>query len=167
MPSLPNQPDDLPEGLAADLRAIYGRSVPVPPAVDAEILREARAGFARRRRFQLAARVAAVSAAAAAGVALAFVIPAFINPDTPTQTASGPSVAPKMLMVAPSRDEDVDHNGKVDILDAFAVAKLIDVRGEIDKTYDVNGDGKVDQSDVDRDAMAAVETSGGDEARVQ
>ena len=52
--------------------------------------------------------------------------------------------------------EDVDHSGKVDILDAFVVAKLVETGKQAQATYDVNGDGEVDQSDVDRIAHAAV-----------
>src|SRR5688572_8142419 len=114
MSSLPSQPEDLnrdvadaelPDALAAELRALYGRTVLVPPAVDAAILREARGGFARRRRFRLAIRGAIVTAAAAA-VALAFVIPALMKSDAPRQQAGTPE-ATKMLMIAASRGEDV------------------------------------------------------------
>ena len=96
MSSLPSQPEDLnrdvaggelPDALAAELRAMYGATMLVPPAVDAAILREARGGFARRRRFRLAVRGAIVTAAAAAAVALAFVIPALMKSDAPRQQA--------------------------------------------------------------------------------
>jgi hypothetical protein len=80
-----------------------------------------------------------------------------------------------MLMASPPpMTEDVDHSGKVDILDAFVVAKLIEVRGQLDRTYDINSDGRIDGVDVDRIAMAAVDTSDSaaaapapDERRVQ
>ena len=152
-----NQPDEqdpeVPEPLGAALRNLYA-APPVPAAMDAEILREARAGFARRRRFRLA--FAGAAAAAAAGIALAFLIPALM--ETGTGTGRGVSSS-QMLMVAPAADEDIDRDGKVDILDAFVVARLIQVRGDIDRSYDVNGDGAVDQSDVDRIAAVAVNTS--------
>jgi hypothetical protein len=155
MPLNPEQFDELPEPLIAELRAGHGRDVRVPVAVDDAILREARAGFVRRRRFRIAVRVASSVAAAAAVVALAVML-------LPTRTdrQSHQPVAAQMLMVASaSAGEDVDHSGKVDVLDAFVVAKLIDSRTKLDAAYDVNGDGKVDQADVDRIAMAAVNVS--------
>ena len=165
MSRLPSQPEDqhdtLPDALAADLRAIYGRGPDVPHEVDAAILREARAGFARRRRFRLAFRAAMVDPAAAAAVVLAFAVPILMKSD-PRQQQAGPTpwaTDTKMLMVSPpSQPEDVDHSGKVDILDAFVVAKLIEVRRRDRPTYDVNGDGR-STADVDRIAMAAVDTS--------
>ena len=175
MSRLPSHPEDqhdtLPDALAADLRAVYGRGADVPRQVDAAILQEARAGFARRRRFRLALRAATVTAAAAA-IVLAFAIPVLMK-SAPQRVGPVPVVTDaKMLMVAPppptQQREDVDHDGKVDILDAFVVAKLIEARGQLDRTYDINGDGRIDGADVDRIAMAAVDTSAaGDERRVQ
>ncbi len=52
--------------------------------------------------------------------------------------------------------EDVDANGRVDILDAFAVARRLDSGGRAPAAWDVNGDGAVDRADVDEIAMAAV-----------
>jgi hypothetical protein len=161
MPSVPEQPDrlgddELPEALVAELRGVAMRNAPeVPATLDAEILREAKAGFARRSRFRLAARVAIGVAAAAAVVAIALPI---IRPvDHERTTASRQSVSTKMLNIMPAAAaEDVDHSGKVDILDALVVAKLVETGKQVDATYDVNGDGKVDQSDVDRIAQTAV-----------
>jgi hypothetical protein len=169
----PSQPEDqldtLPDALAADLRTIYAPRTDVPREIDAAVLREARAGFARRRRFRLALRAATVTAAAAA-VILAFAIPMLMK-SAPQHVGPAPiTTDTKMLMVAPpSQREDVDHDGKVDILDAFVVAKLIEARGQLDRTYDINGDGRIDGADVDRIAMAAVDTSASadDERRVQ
>lgn len=166
MSSLPNQPDDstndeLPDALARDLRALYVRDVRIPDSVDAAILNDARAGFARRRRFRLALRGAVLATGAAAAAAVLVLTLRPLNPDSvdpqgtmarnPQPTAPAPVVA---------RAEDVDRSGTVDILDAFVVAKLVDLQGHLDnQTYDVNGDGKVDRSDVDRIAVAAVETT--------
>ena len=170
----PHQPEDqhdtLPDALVADLRGIYGRGVEVPREVDAAVLQEARAGFARRRRFRLAVRAATVTAAAAA-IALAFAIPMLMR-SAPQRVGPTPvATDTQMLMVAPppaQQREDVDHDGKVDILDAFVVAKLIEARGQLDRTYDINGDGRIDGADVDRIAMAAVDTSAaGNDRRVQ
>jgi hypothetical protein len=164
MQNLPSQPDDdLPDGLARELRATYGRTPAVPASVDVAVLREARAGFARRRRFRLAARVAAAGGAAAAAAAvLALGLPGLLKPGGPPDVANTQPAtnATHLLMVAsPPAAEDVDRDGKVDILDAFVVARLIEARETADRAYDVNGDGAVDRADVDRIALAAVDTS--------
>jgi hypothetical protein len=159
MPSAPEQSDrfgeeELPEALVAELRGVAMRNVPaVPATLDAAILSEAKAGFARRSRFRLAARVAIGVAAAAAVIAIA--VPLMRQSDHDGKVSHTP-VATQMLSVMPGASEDVDHSGKVDILDAFVVAKLVETGKQIDAAYDVNGDGKVDQSDVDRIAHAAV-----------
>jgi hypothetical protein len=162
--------DALPEALVAELRGVAMRSVPaVPATLDAAILREAKAGFARRSRFRLAARVAIGVAAVAAVIAIAF--PLVVREPDRNDTVSHRPGATQMLSVMPpaAAAEDVDHSGTVDILDAFVVAKLVETGKQVDETYDVNGDGKVDQSDVDRIAHAAVAVApdSGAQRRVQ
>ena len=50
---------------------------------------------------------------------------------------------------------DLDQSGRVDILDAFALARQLD--SDVVPTHgDFNGDGIVDRADVDAIAMAAV-----------
>ena len=51
---------------------------------------------------------------------------------------------------------DIDHNGRVDILDAFKLARQIESSNVQNKKLDFNGDGIVNQEDVDIVAMAAV-----------
>ena len=51
--------------------------------------------------------------------------------------------------------EDFDHNGQVDILDAFALARQMR-DSEEEEEWDINGDGLVNQKDVDVIALAAV-----------
>ena len=50
----------------------------------------------------------------------------------------------------------MDRNGRVDILDAFRLARSIEARGEADPQWDLNSDGRVDKDDVDLVASAAV-----------
>ena len=169
MSSLPNQPDDLanevlPDALVRDLRSAYARDVRVPHAVDAAILDQARAGFARRRRFRLAVRGVLVAAGGAAAAAVVLLAVRFSGPDTGASSqpplARQPQALPPAPAAAVARVEDVDRSGRVDILDAFVVARLVDLQDQLDQpTYDVNRDGKVDLSDVDRIATAAVDTS--------
>ena len=52
--------------------------------------------------------------------------------------------------------EDVDRNGQVDILDAFALARKLQQGGAAGVALDLNGDGVVDQRDIDWVAARAV-----------
>jgi hypothetical protein len=57
---------------------------------------------------------------------------------------------------------DVDGNGRVDILDAFLLAKKADAHARpAAKWEDVNGDGVLDRRDVDAVAETAVRLPGG------
>jgi hypothetical protein len=52
--------------------------------------------------------------------------------------------------------EDVDHNGKVDIVDALQLARHVESGRGIERMWDFNGDGVVDRRDVDKLAFATV-----------
>jgi len=55
---------------------------------------------------------------------------------------------------------DVDGSGRIDIVDAYVLALRLE-RGEaVDERWDVTGDGKVDQSDVDEIARLSVAVGG-------
>ncbi len=51
---------------------------------------------------------------------------------------------------------DIDLNGRVDILDAFKLARHIESDARPDARWDINGDGLVNRTDVDNVARAAV-----------
>ena len=55
----------------------------------------------------------------------------------------------------PSVPGDIDRSGRVDIIDAYALAVRIR-SGQLDAAYDLNGDGKVDDQDVDEIARRSV-----------
>lgn len=55
--------------------------------------------------------------------------------------------------------EDINGDGRVDILDALALSRQID-RGTAGR-FDLNGDGRVDQQDVQAVAAHAVSLEGG------
>jgi len=59
------------------------------------------------------------------------------------------------------RADDVNRDGRVDVLDAFALARAVDA-GDRRSEWDVNRDGAVDKGDVDAVALAAVALGGGD-----
>ena len=151
----PSDHPTLPPRLSARLNEWYGSPVVVPPAVDDAILREARAGFARRRRFALAVRWAGSLAAAAAAVAVVAVV---LHRNRP-----GPHVAVNSV---PALAGDVDGSGRVDMLDALLLARKVEANAAsnvagADKAGDFNGDGVLDGRDVDAVANLAVRLPGG------
>ena len=139
----PNHDPLIPPRLAADLRRLYSGPVNVPSNVDEVILNQARSRFAGRRRVRL---ILALAAPAAAAAAIAGIL-----------ITAWPAASPPALhspSVAKADPADVDHNGRVDILDALALARQI----ESGRTSagDLNGDGRVDAADVEAIARSAV-----------
>jgi hypothetical protein len=70
------------------------------------------------------------------------------------RAAEPPRVAAASPAV-PARPGDVDSNGVVNVLDAFAVARGVR-DGRTDSAWDVNADGVVDDRDAEQIAKAAV-----------
>ena len=134
-----------PEALVEDLRSLHGKGPEVPPEVDVAVMRMARARLERRGRPAPAVRWALAGAVAGCMllVSLLLSVPGRLAMDA----ARGP--------VAVAR-EDLDGNGRVDILDAFALARHLETRRPPKTEWDINGDGQVDGADVDLVAMAAV-----------
>ena len=153
------KPDSLPDAprrLREDLAVLYDAEVPVPEALDRVILEAAHRRLERRRpvvvRLAPWARVAAVAAAAAAVLLAVWVIrPAAQRPAEPPETP----IAARRSDSGPER-EDVDGNGRVDILDAFALARRVEAGAPPATQWDLNADGTVDRRDVDAVALAAV-----------
>ena len=149
----PSQSDNqasLPEKLREALGDMYGKTVSVPAELDDRILGGARTAYAQRRRRWMAARRWGAGLAAAAAVVLALRV--FVTQPPKSREAMSPS-----RQVA--RLGDVDHDGRVDILDAYIVARKIARHEPLDPAWDVNGDGVVDQKDVDLIAHMAVRVS--------
>lgn len=126
--------------------------VPIPEERERALLEQARERAdairreaERRPRRALRRLALAVPLAAAAAVALVLLVPELRQPETPAASEA----------VAAAGPDDVNRDGKVDILDAFAVARALD-RGQAGAAHDATGDGKIDRSDVDRLALAAV-----------
>ena len=138
--------------LSADLRALFEPKHPVPPEVDRAIFDEIHRHFViekptedKRRRFRPATLWKV--AAAAAVVIFAFSLDLTKKPDPETYRRATP---------AGFQTKDIDLNGRVDILDAFTLARRIERASHIESEWDINGDGQVDRSDVDTVALAAV-----------
>jgi hypothetical protein len=161
MSRFPDQlpPDEaLPPTLLADLSALYP-APRVPLAVDRRVLNDAAAVYARQARHRRWLRWGGAGAAAAAAVLVVGLI--LHRPGGPpgrTYTHSG-TLPPG----SPGLPGDVDGDGRVDILDAFGLArKLRDANGRRlpgNRIEDVNGDGVIDEKDVDLIAQRAVRVS--------
>jgi len=129
-----------PARLVAALGALHGSKIPVPTRVDEAVLAQARShldGVAAPPMVPFPGWLAA-AAAILAGLGLTFLL-----------SNTGPKVP------AFAR-EDVDRNGRVDMLDAFALARKLQAGTVSDRMFDLNGDGVIDQRDIDSIAAHAV-----------
>ncbi len=124
--------------LAEALSHIAKESVFVPPQVDRAILAQARAKISRRRSARRSIRFAwAAAAILAAGSFSGFYI------------RFGRDRAATLA--------DVNHDGRIDILDAFALARELKSGAKPSPRLDLNHDGVVDEQDVRLLAAQAVE----------
>ncbi len=80
---------------------------------------------------------------------------------TPFAAAAAAIMLAVLWMHSPSAPEDIDGNGRVNILDAFTLARHLDSTAALQSRWDVTGDGRVDDADVDAIAVAAVRLSTG------
>jgi hypothetical protein len=142
---------EAPERLVRDLQALHAGRTDVPREVDEAILAMARRQLERRP------RVLVFRWAAAAAMAACVLIAVLLS--LPGRHAPGPAHAARLALAR----EDFDGDGRVDILDAFALARAIEAGDERRTDWDINRDGRVDRSDVDAVAMAAVRLNGGPE----
>ena len=93
---------------------------------------------------------------AAIGLAAAAMVVIAVRLMTPVVDGNKPQVA---------QFGDVNHDSRVNILDAYIVARHIARHEPLDKAWDVNGDGVVDQKDVDQIATMAVEAHESDQTQ--
>jgi hypothetical protein len=150
-----NQPDpdealEAPPRLVAALERLPQEPVFIPPTADEAILRAARKHLGRPVPLRTGWLRFMPWAAAAAAIVLLAAIPLFI-------------VRPAH---SPVRDSgfargDVNHDGRVDILDAFALARQLEQGGTKNLQLDVNKDGVVDERDVAVLAARAVKLERG------
>ena len=137
----------LPDALLTVLRQLHPPGPSVPPELDDQILRDARATYRARQRTWTRLRRIGAGLAAAAVLALA------IRVYMPSDHHASPAARPQLAQLA-----DTNHDGRVDILDAYTVARHIARHEALDPAWDINGDGVVDQKDVDLIAGMAVQT---------
>lgn len=136
---------NLSDKFAEDIKRIYKASATVPAEIDRAILAKASQKLTRpRSRFHILRWIGPVAAAAA------IIIIACISLNQNQKS----SVAPMDALV--KNYSDIDNSGRIDILDAFKLAKYIQSENNIDKKWDMNGDGYVDGDDVEKIALVAV-----------
>jgi hypothetical protein len=129
------------ERLSQDLRKLFS-----PAKADLSAVDRAVAEAARQHLRQPVRRLRwirwTVPAAAAAAIALGCML------------WSGRSPTPALHN--PVAVQDIDHNGKVDIVDALQLARHVESGRDLERMWDFNGDGVIDRKDVDEVALAAV-----------
>ena len=130
-----------PEKLVEAMNLLQKGRIFVPPTVDQSVLRGAREHLRRLEGSQSGWKPWLSWAAMAACLALAVWLgEGFSNP----------------TRARPFAREDINRDGRVDVLDAFALARRIDTGGPLDPHWDINGDGRVDRADVNAIAACAV-----------
>lgn len=144
-------PQDLPD-LARDLAALGSQRIEVPSDIDDAVMAAARSALSERRRAGRNARRWAQWTAAAAGLALVVWIGSLLS----TRPVGLRDVSRQLVSVP----GDLDGSGRVDILDAFVLARQLE-SGIAPAAGDFNGDGRIDHADVDAIAMAAVRLTEG------
>lgn len=180
----PNRPTDNPRDrapeaspeLARDLRALFSAAPSVPPLVDERILAQARRTMATQRRRRFLLRTVSIGAAAACLVGAIWL--SRLPDRSPRQLADTPVPIATAVRAASG---DINGDGRVDILDALALARHIEAgvpsgsspqprpsKPEIivalgdqrtapgAPSWDINGDGLLDRRDVDAVAYRAV-----------
>lgn len=161
--------DLLSEDFKSFLGSRYGSSPAVSASVDEEILRLAKShlpqkesgGSVGRWNVLFWVRAAAASSMVAAGLGSVMVLNQYALQEDGSAVADrsgAPGMRAPDLVVRnePRSAEDFDRSGRVDILDAFAVARMIRDGRNLDLRSDVNSDGRVDLEDVDLIANKAV-----------
>jgi hypothetical protein len=128
--------------LLAELGRLPQERLFVPPTIDEAVLREARRylGKPERPRFSWWRWIPRFAAAAALVALLTY---GFVRHGS----RSRPPVFAR---------EDLNHDGRVDILDAFALARQLKAGPAPGPARDINGDGVVDERDVETIAARAV-----------
>ena len=146
-----NEPDlKVSKRFSEDLGRLFAPDRPIPSAIDRAVAGAARGRLALPQR-GLGWLRWAVPATAAAAIAIACLW--WAHP------RAAPPVAPSPRLS--QAETDIDGNGRVDILDAFTLARHIEARQPTEAMWDFNSDGLIDRRDVDTVAMAAVRLNKG------
>jgi hypothetical protein len=152
-----HSPEDPPR-LAAALMRLHAVSANVPAERDEAMRRAIRTHFdqmaresgetSRRRRILPWLAGAGGLSGLAAAIALAIWLGRFASPP---RTVTPPAT------IARAQPADIDGSGRIDILDAFALARMLESnQASAAVARDLTGDGAIDQRDVDAIALQAV-----------
>ena len=172
--SQPEQEPKAPVKLVTDLKDLHKEHIFVPPKVDQSILNAAREQLEETSREPIEPTAvdqpwipqwAPWAAAAASLMLLLFLTLPGEKQTSPSALAKASAPADKVaLMQEPSSPtnkaimisrKDINKDGQVDILDAFTLARRIQT-GAIEENWDINGDGQVNQADVEEISAFAV-----------
>ncbi|MHC4061462.1 MAG: dockerin type I domain-containing protein, partial [Planctomycetota bacterium] len=148
--------------LSGDLKALFEPHGSVPPEVDRAVMDKVNRHSVRRRRLLL--RWVGPVAAAAAAAVIVFAVMFDGGKERKLSEATAPyseNRAAKQIVALTQRasaagEIDIDGSGRVDILDAFKLARYIRSTDRPEMKWDINGDGLVNRKDVDVLAFAAV-----------
>jgi hypothetical protein len=162
---------DAPPKLVAALRKLPQESVFVPPTIDEALMKAARQHLSRPEKKKAGwFRLMPWAVATGGLAAVVFLAYPHVKESAGTRGSTfsrsakavhrgsenaGSAIPPQIQGLASVR-EDLNRDGKVDILDAFMLAKRLHGTPVSDRTFDINGDGVVDHRDVEIIAVHAV-----------
>ena len=141
---------EAPPRLVAALQRLPRALIFIPPTADEAVLRAARRQLEGLRRSRPVWFRFMPWVAAAAAVILLLALPQYFKHQAPS--AVGSSAFTRW---------DLNQDGRVDILDAFALARQLKQGGAVSPQLDLNGDGVVDERDVAAIAARAVKLERG------
>lgn len=146
-------PPDQHARLRAALRRLDGDPPDIPRALD-ERLRQAfqEQAAARDRRLAFRRRWARIGAAAA--LLLVGILTFALTSERPDPVREGRPDLPALR-------GDLDRDGRITILDAFSLARSLSSTDASDPRADQNGDGRLDEIDLDSLIQQAVAVNGG------
>ena len=167
MPDQDEQFDKLPRTIVDALRELDGPAVLPDAERDADVLSGARqhlAGVAQvnRKRRNLRLFFAGGAGGAVAAAAMIAIVVYMGDPVSDAEPAAMTMSDEAQMSSEPTQPTgDLDGSGGVDILDAYSLARQIE-QGQAAAALDFNGDGRVDQRDVDLLAGRAVALNPGE-----
>jgi hypothetical protein len=131
-----------------DLNILFKPQFSIPPEIDRAVLDKANEKFAPKHWSHRILRHINIWRIAAAAAVIIFAFSLNLTQESGTTTSQS--------LLVKTGEVDIDENGRVDILDAFKLARYVESTGRTEKKWDINGDGLVNSNDVDLVALAAV-----------